>query len=1007
MVDLHMVVFLPDWPAVAMLLTRMSAGFLKLLDNATNTDIRGFAVEHLGSITALLRSAELELEQARLPPARFNASWTVDQVAFIVNGYVNTIQCLHNSYAKDNIQALGSSIQFWRARALAELNHMHQMVQDAVLDLDVTSDTKTLIEAIKGGKERLLRKKFSVELTPLSAGVSAVEVYKSAGKTVKLLTVTSPTFVAFEVMKKGLLRAMGDKSIPTRQRALRMIISVNGVDPALLDDKHVRSAVEDRLFDGSPAVRELALKLLGDFLVRAPQHIPQYLDPIMAQLSDSASSVRKRVARIITSLYAATYETSIQIKLCTRIVRDIAFDTTGLQHLALDAMGEMWFGIPSASEKGAAAPLPTAPSVHTSPTSAGLVATAPPAAPSGILPPSGNVNGSVLAKQAPVIVCVARHLRGRPSPLEEAFRAFFRRANASTRSLIYSNFQTLAEKLIDGLDTSPSLSESHQNEQDSNNFLRVIHAVVAAHPQALSAAKARRLLPYLSNAKSPDELVRMELSLRILAVSIPHTPRTSCAFNEHLQKVLTGLVNRPPPISPASPVIQELIACFCAASIYLTHDYKIMVRTLAACVMRMRTVVAKMTAPGVAKPPLSSNGEQLGLADRPNALVVAMSSLLCEHADFDRLREENHELRPLFNRMGKPPILLTVFGLLMRLYRSPLPAWQLAALQNMGLLLRAYTSLWTEGRMKDIMDHIFSGNNTRQKEYMMRVMAEFLGKEHRRQADRNDDQRGVNTAIDADGKVDMAQLIGNTESFAESSVSAQLIQRYLDPVLEAAVAVTSPSMQRFAMDILDHTVKRGLSHPLHCVVTLISVETSPNRRLADKALELHTILATKHGSIMAVRYLENVRAVFNYQRKIQPVYGKLRGHKVVATGKVESAADGNVTALMGPWYGLMPDKRQRMDFIRNLGRTIDCDTTAGAAPATSNDVLFARFVADNLAVLAYRSMDEILVVLHELKKIVSTTGMQALHIAKRDAPVDADSGRMSGNQLADHHREVR
>ncbi len=65
---------------------------------------------------------------------------------------------------------------------------------------------------------------------------------------------------------------------------------------------------------------------------------------------------------------------------------------------------------------------------------------------------------------------------------------------------------------------------------------------------------------------------------------MPTLPRTALVFAEQVQKLLVSMVSKPPTQVPAlSMVIQELIACFCTTIRYLTHDFKILIRTLTVC----------------------------------------------------------------------------------------------------------------------------------------------------------------------------------------------------------------------------------------------------------------------------------------------------------------------------------------------------------------------------------------------------------------------------------------
>lgn len=49
---------------------------------------------------------------------------------------------------------------------------------------------------------------------------------------------------------------------------------------------------------------------------------------------------------------------------------------------------------------------------------------------------------------------------------------------------------------------------------------------------------------------------------------------------------------------------------------------------------------------------------------------------------------------------------------------------------------------------------------------------------------------------------------------------------------------------------------------------LISLETSENEAIAEKAFGLHSILQNKHASIINTRYLESVKMAFQYRQKL-------------------------------------------------------------------------------------------------------------------------------------------
>lgn len=133
------------------------------------------------------------------------------------------------------------------------------------------------------------------------------------------------------------------------------------------------------------------------------------------------------------------------------------------------------------------------------------------------------------------------------------------------------------------------------------------------------------------------------------------------------------------------------------------------------------------------------------------------------------------------------------------------------------------------------------------------------------------------------------------------------------------------------MEVLAFTVNQGLYHPLQvssggetradqqCMPILISLETSDDAFVSERALALHATLHSKHSSLVNVRYLDFAKAAYDYQRSL--------------SAEVSGQRDG--FALLSGWYGLLGEKRSwRHEFLRALGRAFDYE--AGPSHSVSN-----------------------------------------------------------------------
>jgi cohesin loading factor subunit SCC2 len=213
------------------------------------------------------------------------------------------------------------------------------------------------------------------------------------------------------------------------------------------------------------------------------------------------------------------------------------------------------------------------------------------------------------------------------------------------------------------------------------------------------------------------------------------------------------------------------------------------------------------------------------------------------------------------------------------------------------------------------------------------------------------------------------------------SVSSAIVQRYMDPILDAALS-QHPQTQSAAVDILSFTIKQGLAHPLQSFPVIVALETSPNTALSARASALHSALNSKHASLLNSRYIISARASFSYQAKLAHARG--------GSGAVEGARGG--TALLHRWFALVREKRgPKLEFLKALVRAFDVGTSLVAA---QEDIDFARYMAENFAAFDYKTQEEVLLVVKSLTNVLSTAGMQCIEalspgylLAQLQAPV--------------------
>nr|CDI55652.1 related to proline-rich protein required for meiotic chromosome condensation and synapsis [Melanopsichium pennsylvanicum 4] len=1041
--DLLSALFLPEWPAAALMLSAFCRVFGTYLeDQKSHPDAKGVALEQLSLVAARIRQSQLQLQPFRpeAQPSPIEAqrgefqdrgenyavikkpeppspskrpkytTWDyLSMLRALHEGDRNAIQEFVKAYnfisrflakASNEDLSMEGALEFVLVQAEGELATAWARVEEDKKALNNSEeDASVQIAKLQHFREELDSAMLKLsELDPTLGESSLVEftpddkMLERATDLSERVLISSSSMISYNVLRDLLVEGLNNPLIANRTKALRGIDRIAQVDPDLLDEDSMRSAIEVRLRDSSNAVRDSAVALFGSYLLRKPEHIPKYYKQVAARVLDTGLSVRKRMVRLLKSLHEATNDPKIRIDACARIIRCINDEDTLIQDMAALTIGEMWLDMDIDARRlysrRRGSPVQT--TLATSqPTDCIEIKVSDVEMSLEPVEESANpANGTqALDEDAleeteadkkvtdtiEIIMAVADVIKERPSPLEEVFRRLFKDKSEAEAAELHAKLQKLGDSMIDSL-----VESSGSSSVDTVKRIRIVQLLVSTNPAILTISKAKLLLPYLKAAQTSEEVQIMDLLLRIFCSCLPHMPKTAMAFAESLEKSLRPLVNRPPP-KAGLHLLQELIACYCAVITTHTHNFRLLIQTLKACFVRVQSMRQ-----------MALKGQKVE-DNKAWSTLMSLTASLFEHANFDEIRKKHPEFAPDIDALSKRPLIDVVSEALLDIYKTGSEAVRSVSLQNLGFLFRAHPTLMTRPSLTAMMDDIFASGSLQGRATLLKIILDFLSADSLR---RNPDNAVVNAGTgrrkpenpDA-GSVDMTILVGNTETFADTGVGSAMMQRYSEHVLKATLEVSNPSLQRTAIDILRFTVLQGLSHPIQCVPYLVSLETLEDRKIRSRAMELHSHLASKHASLVQARFLDTARSAFKFQLQLSTMQA-LRGFRV----------DNMPTAVLGAWYSLLRDRRAtRLDFLKQIVKALDVNTAA--SDCGIEDVLFARFMADNLATLDYKTMEELFIIIGELRSILAVSGMQVLymiqpHLPKRDA-VEASAQAMA------------
>ncbi|KAJ3753999.1 hypothetical protein EV360DRAFT_52476 [Lentinula raphanica] len=743
----------------------------------------------------------------------------------------------------------------------------------------------------------------------------------------------------FSPMLNVILQALDASVIFMRTKALRALGQIITVDPSVLTMSTVRRGIEGHLLDSSPAVRDAAVELIGKYMIDSPDVAASYYTKIADRIADTGLSVRKRVIKLLKTFYHVCDSIERQIDISTKLVLRMMDEDDTVKDLAVKAIEELWF--PSTSM-----PASKTPKINEAATT-----------------PNQWSSGS-LQNRVAIIMSVSSNFRDRQSPLEDLLHTIMssKVEGSSEASAVHARYEEICGVLIDGLVDASDLPGFNVV-----NCIRTINLIVSAHPSVIGTQSALTLLPYLKIPTNTEEQSTSDYLLKTFRTAIPHMPPTAkLNFGQDLQVKLQSMVTRPSAfggiavsqfeiwfyrnLKPSVQTLQEVVACLCTLVQNLTHDFAKLVALLKSCNARIQKILTQTDSS------LAQNDS------RALSTLIFIVSLLVENYNFDNLRLEESSTANDLNSIATMSITEHVYSTLLQLYqRFPDASFRARVLPCLGFIFRAQPTLMTLNQSAVIMDDVFSSDDMDAKARMLKIIQDFLVSESFKHSQQEKEKKKL-------ADVNMDELVGNTDGFADSgyscSVSSAIVQRYLEPILGAAMSQHT-HIQASAIDILTFTVKQGLAHPLQSFPFIVALETSPSASLSNRATALHAVLHNKHASLLSSRFMLSARKSFEYQRQINP--DNVQGYRIHPFP----------VAVLQRWYSLVREKRaQRLDFLRALLKVFNdpMDNTC------QDDVDFSRYMAENFAAFDYKTQEEVLTVIKTLTTVLSTTGLHILEV---------------------------
>ncbi|KAJ2613935.1 Sister chromatid cohesion protein 2 [Coemansia sp. RSA 1804] len=754
-----------------------------------------------------------------------------------------------------------------------------------------------------------------------------------------------PLYRSFEMLLTRVTMALGASQVTLRSKALRALNSIATQRPSVLYQTSVKYAINHRLQDSSPQVREAAIDLIGRHIAQNPELTSQYYEFVSVRVLDKGPSVRRRVLRILREIYLLSQDQEQLVDIGIRILQRTTDEERTIRELAVKILHELWFTCEDYSVVSDEDNI-------------------------RVKDVSGNIFNLLAPELQQQMVSRVRVMTGvigvaRNSELTELVANLFDHVTSKTTAAEIEEAFFVIRCVIDAL--FEQLLQTEESATVSTDLISLtttqclgfISTLSKIAPEAVGR-HAETLGGYLKLTEAAEEET-LQYVLVILSNSLLRIPHPSARFLESLESDLIALLSS----SPQS-ILSIAVPCLCTLVDEITWNHAKVVRLFRSCVLQLYR-----------EQRLLSGSRQSTLSSKNIMRFIILAGLICRYFDFERHKKEQKEHFKELDQLAGDSVLEFMNGMMLFYASQYLPAQvQLTAVQMLGQLYIKRPQLALEPRSRAMMDRAFSGDSAGHKLQVTRNFLEFLRADSKKYSLQQKESKND------DRQVDAKMLVGNTGDMGEAGVGASLMQTFLDRIIDVTFAENSATLRATGFEVISLVLEQGLAHPLKCVPSLIALCTSDDPHIRTKALKLHQDLNSKYASFIHSHDMDGVRKAYEYQLQMRGSPRDVRGYDTRAETKDEH---GRPTAFLQPLYTMVRSKRiRRNEFLAALVKIGDYDATTSYAEWHRADIPFARFIAENIASFDYKYLDEVLNVVFHISAIVASTGLNLYHQFETD-----------------------
>ena len=744
-----------------------------------------------------------------------------------------------------------------------------------------------------------------------------------------------------------LVQYLDDNNIALRIRSLRSIVALMKSGAKVMEISKVQTAACARLLDGSASVRELAVELLFSVIKCGDRSfLFDFYHLLSGRILDTAVAVRKKTIRCLRELYLDLQldtESNIlkfKIDICRKIMNRFMFDNeNSVKDLAAKSIDDIWFTVPKATSLSIS-DLPCSKSL----TSMNVVAFSQQIGLQNYQDERYEEMERFLEPNVEVMSAVMAEVGS------NLLKNIIDKTNVKS---FWSSIASL-QLYVDYLINSPTISALSWNLL--SRFCECAPVCFIRHSESV-ITYLQRMNPHDESTFDKQCLISI---LRIFATTIEMMEYDPPSVLKWGNEIVDSNTVRDilPKIADMAGKQASTITESCIHSLNLVESKLDIHGTEGSFLQQMMTKCLKYSI----------------IQSQLNADKIAANSLIRALFILGLIFKNDNSLS------RAESLIQQAHGVFIHFAQLPcsFDGVKRTAVTALGCVWTKFPLLLLETKSLEIVDMFLNSSDTQDdnvKIQMLNVISNFI----------LEDEIKTLTTPSKNGCIvkDSKTLTGESQQHTESSICSSLMQRYLSPILDSLVSLNA-EMRHSASEVISATIRNGLIHPLQSVPYLIVLESVESGKMKDKVIALHEDLCNKYISFIHNKNMDGIRMVHDFRQK---------------TAKIGEDEETGIewSSCLQSLYRLVRQKKQhRRTFLKQIIQTFLDPAVVKVDGLSSSSI--ALFVAENIARFEFKLLEEPLLLLQSLGKIISTAGLETSHLFEKDDEIaTSDRQKLGGD----------